>query len=72
MPVARWGTPFVERLLSEHYNWFVYAAVFLLGSIAFGIAMAIVTEFPVLRMRDRLFPSRGRPLNTGKTPLNPS
>jgi hypothetical protein len=32
--------------------------VYLAGSVAFGILMANLTEYPVLRIRDRLFPSR--------------
>ena len=58
MPVALWGTGVIHRLLSSHFNWFIYAGICILGSIAFGIVMAILIEFPVLRIRDRFFPSR--------------
>ena len=61
---AAWGTDIVHRLLSVQINWFMYAAFYLAGSLLFGIGMAILIEFPVLRMRDRFFPSRGKPLST--------
>ena len=64
MPVAIWGSAALARLLSPNSNWYVDAAFYLVGSIAFGIAMAVFTEFPVLRIRDRFFPSRGTALST--------
>jgi hypothetical protein len=36
----------------------VWIGVYLVGSILFGIAMAKLIEFPVLRLRDRFFPAR--------------
>ncbi len=36
----------------------------------FGIFMAAVIEFPVLRVRDHLFPSRGRPLTASAAQPN--
>jgi peptidoglycan/LPS O-acetylase OafA/YrhL len=38
-------------------------SAYILGSIAAGIAMAKIVEVPVLRVRDRLFPSRSVPLH---------
>lgn len=70
MPVAVWGTALTSRLVSQHNNWFVYAATYLVGSVAFGVAMSILTESPVLRLRDRLFPSRGAPLSSNPTGPN--
>jgi len=70
MPVALWGTAVISRLLSQHNNWFIYTATYLMGSIAFGVGMAILTEFPVLRIRDSLFPSRGAPLSSDATGPN--
>jgi peptidoglycan/LPS O-acetylase OafA/YrhL len=69
VPVAVWGTA-VVRLLFPQHNWYIYAATYLLGSIAFGVSMAILTEFPILRIRDRLFPSRGTPLSSDATGSN--
>ena len=70
MPVAIWGTAVVGRLFAQHNNWFIYAATYLLGSIVFGVSMAILVEFPVLRIRDRLFLSRGTPLSSEPTGPN--
>ncbi len=67
MAVAIWGTAAVGWLCSQSNNWFIYAATYLMGSIAFGVGMAILTEFPILRIRDRLFPSRGISLNSDVT-----
>lgn len=67
MPVALWGGGLLKRLLGEQYNWYTYATVYLVGSVCFGICMSLLIEFPVLRIRDRLFPSRARPLNYGKS-----
>ncbi len=61
MPVLWWGIPLAARVMKER-NWFVYAAVYFFGAIVWGIAMAALIEFPLLRLRDRLFPSRGNPL----------
>jgi peptidoglycan/LPS O-acetylase OafA/YrhL len=62
MPVAIWGTALVAKLFSYDRNWFNYAFTYLAGSIVFGISMALLVEFPFLRLRDRLFPSRGAAL----------
>jgi peptidoglycan/LPS O-acetylase OafA/YrhL len=43
-------------------RWYVYAACSLAGSILVGLLAAAAVEFPVLRLRDRLFPSRSNPL----------
>jgi peptidoglycan/LPS O-acetylase OafA/YrhL len=59
MPVAAWGVDLVRPLFSSHDNWYLYASIYLWGSIAVGVGMALLAEFPILRIRDRLFPSRG-------------
>ena len=38
-------------------GWLLYSAAYLFGSIGGGIMMARLIEHPVLRIRDRLFPS---------------
>jgi peptidoglycan/LPS O-acetylase OafA/YrhL len=70
MPVAMWAVPKVNRILGTTENWFVYAGVYLIGSVFFGILLAALVEFPVLRVRDHLFPSRGRPLTASGTKPN--
>jgi len=47
----------------------VLLAVYLLGSIALGIFFAKLVEFPVLRIRDRVFPALQRPPVSPNPPL---
>jgi len=61
MPVMVCGV----ALLPDYVGWGSRTVIYLAGSIAFGIAMALLIEFPLLRLRDRIFPSRGNPLHTG-------
>ncbi len=69
MPVAIGGAGFIAGALGQRDNWFVYAGIYLAGAVLFGIAMALLVEFPVLRIRDRFYPSRGRPLSTDAVQL---
>jgi peptidoglycan/LPS O-acetylase OafA/YrhL len=62
MPVAIWVVPLLAGAVKEQRNWFVYFTTYIFGSIVFGFVMSALVEFPLLRLRDRLFPSRGRPL----------
>jgi len=70
LPVRYWGTPLVERTLGAPMGFGIRAAVYVVGSLAFGFAMAKLIESPALAIRDRWFPSRshgplaGRPGNT--------
>jgi peptidoglycan/LPS O-acetylase OafA/YrhL len=70
MPVAIWGTAIFGGPLSPYQNWFAYAAAYLFGSIVFGVAMAVLIEIPVLRIRERLFPSRAMALSSDATGSN--
>jgi peptidoglycan/LPS O-acetylase OafA/YrhL len=67
MPVALLSRSVAARLPDAPSSWFIYCATYVVGSLAIGILMAVVIEFPVLKLRDRLFPSRARPLSTGRT-----
>ena len=58
MSMALWGVRLAQKLIGLHLNWYGYAAVYLVGSIMAGIVMAEIIEFPIIRLRDRLFPSR--------------
>jgi peptidoglycan/LPS O-acetylase OafA/YrhL len=60
MPVCIWGLAFVESALGEACGFGIRAAVYLLGSLGLGVLMARMLELPVLRLRDRWFPSRSR------------
>ena len=44
----------------------VYAAVYVLGSILFGVLLSKAVEMPALALRDRLSPSRSQPLLVSK------
>ena len=61
-PIGQWAVPKLNHLIGTEQNWFFYTAAYMIGSVLFGIFMASLIEFPVLRLRDHLFPSRGRPL----------
>jgi peptidoglycan/LPS O-acetylase OafA/YrhL len=60
MPVCIWGLAFVESELGPACGFGTLAAVYLLGSLAVGVLMARMLELPMLRLRDRWFPSRSR------------
>jgi peptidoglycan/LPS O-acetylase OafA/YrhL len=55
----------MRRIVDERAHWGVYLFLYVTLSIAIGIGMSLLVEFPVLRARDRWFPSRSRPLNVG-------
>jgi len=63
LAVALWAIPLFARAAGEHWNWPLYAVTYVTGSLAVGITMALLIEFPTLRIRDRCFPSRARPLS---------
>ncbi len=65
LPLALWGLPVLARMLIGHWNWYLYVALYLLGSLAVGIVMSKLVEVPMLRVRDRWIPSRGHPLSSG-------
>lgn len=71
VPLLIWGGLTVGRSLP----FGVWLAVYLVGSLVVGVAMARVIELPTLALRDRLFPSRSRPIATlskTPTPVTPS
>ncbi len=44
----------------------VYVAVYVLGSILFGVLLSKAVEMPALALRDRLSPSRSQPFLVSK------
>lgn len=62
LAVLEWGVHFVMHRVPGAYNWYLYIALYLVGAVVFGILMASIVEYPVLRLRDRFFPSRNSPL----------
>jgi peptidoglycan/LPS O-acetylase OafA/YrhL len=55
-----WVEAYLEKTVFRAGHWHAGAALFFAVSIVFGIVMALAVEFPVLKLRDRWFPSRGR------------
>jgi peptidoglycan/LPS O-acetylase OafA/YrhL len=68
MPVVAWVLPRAARLLGEYWTWSLHFVVYVVGAISLGILMALLIEFPVLKARDRWFPSRARPLKISYQP----
>ncbi len=69
-----WHFPTLFQLLPRFYKYLglpvssvLTFAVFAVASCAVGIGMAKLVEFPVLRLRDRLFPSRSTALAEAET-----
>ena len=60
MPVLYWLVPAIAGSFKAERNWYLYFLTCVLGSIGGGILLANLIEFPMLRWRDRHFPSRGR------------
>lgn len=58
MPVLDWGIPLVERLSGLTLNYGIRLGLYFVGSFCVGIIMSKAVEAPVLRLRDRWFPSR--------------
>ena len=71
MAVTYWGLKLVLPVVPG-LTWTAYVVGFVVGSIAVGLLMHAVVEAPMLRIRDRLIPSRSRkPLpvpGTGRRP----
>lgn len=62
LPVAAWGIAVPMFLFFEQVNWYFYAFLYIGGSLLAGSIMAAMIELPVLRLRDRLIPSRSKAL----------
>lgn len=58
MPVQRWGMAWLTQWLGHAPNWYTYCAIYLIGSFVVGWGAAKIVEYPVLKLRDRLYPSR--------------
>lgn len=59
LPVHDWLTPMALKVFPEYLSssWFLYASIYLSGSLIFGILLSKLTEGPILAFRDKLFPS---------------
>jgi len=56
-----WAGPYVLQHLDPFHGsgWYLYAPLYVASSIALGVLASWLVEMPVLRLRDRLWPSRG-------------
>jgi peptidoglycan/LPS O-acetylase OafA/YrhL len=61
MALMYWAMPSLKTSLS----WEVRTLIYLVGAFAIGIGMAHLVEAPVLRLRDRWYPSRTAPVHPG-------
>jgi peptidoglycan/LPS O-acetylase OafA/YrhL len=60
MPVATWGHSFVAKLIGyDSYLLYLFNAV--IGACAFGWVLSRLIENPILKLRDRFFPSQATP-----------
>src|SRR5947207_4090393 len=60
MPVQQWLIPIIEGVIDAPLHWYAYAAVYLVGSMVVGIEACRMIEYPMLRVRDRLYPVEPR------------
>ncbi|HUQ68848.1 MAG TPA: acyltransferase [Planctomycetaceae bacterium] len=58
LPVQVWGLHWLRSAVGGELNWFLYAGCYLGGALVIGILSSRLIEYPLLRVRDRLFPSR--------------
>ncbi len=64
MAVLRWLVP--EASVDPQTNWYLYSAVYLFFSILGGIVLSKTVEYPMLKLRDWLFPAvRGQATSPG-------
>jgi len=57
MALMYWAMPHLRAL---SISWELRTAIYMLGAMAIGTTMAYLLELPLLRYRDRKFPSRVR------------
>jgi peptidoglycan/LPS O-acetylase OafA/YrhL len=58
IPVNTWGLDFLARVHRLPGNRAAQFLIYLAGSLLLGIAMSKLVEYPALKLRDKLFPSR--------------
>jgi peptidoglycan/LPS O-acetylase OafA/YrhL len=64
-PVDVWGMGLLWRVFHRQLGGMSATTVYIVASCAFGILMSKLVEFPILRLRDRVFPGSGlESLNT--------
>ena len=61
LPVSVWGLTFARKVLRFQIGLKTGFVLYALGSIALGVFFSKTLEYPVLRLRDRFFPSMAGP-----------
>lgn len=61
MPVKIWGPMYATRWFGIPETPRTEATIYFVGSLILGIGLSMLLEWPVLALRDWLFPSRGAP-----------
>jgi peptidoglycan/LPS O-acetylase OafA/YrhL len=62
LPVLGYFMTWVEDTLGMRLPWWPRTLIGVTACIVFGIGISQLVEYRVLRFRDRVFPSRSRPL----------
>jgi peptidoglycan/LPS O-acetylase OafA/YrhL len=57
VPIALWLAPLVRRVFHISTGPYEDFGIYLVGSLVTGIVMSRLIEYPILRLRDRFFPS---------------
>jgi peptidoglycan/LPS O-acetylase OafA/YrhL len=57
LPVESWGFSFLGRILHVQVGRTVGLLLYMTAAIVFGIFLSRLIEYPVLRLRDRVFPA---------------
>jgi peptidoglycan/LPS O-acetylase OafA/YrhL len=65
-PIRMWTFVFITRVLHLPLGLWSGFAIYILATVSFGIFMSRLVEYPVLRLRDRIFPSASK----GTEPTN--
>ena len=68
MPVKLWGDMYLQRWFGWDTSLRRELLVYLIGSFAVGIFFSAIIEYPMLRLRDRWFPSQSKPVEPSMPP----
>ena len=60
MPVNAWGSGAIRIATGVQIGYWSHLFIYMIGSLIVGVLMAKLIEMPVLRIRDRYFPSRSQ------------
>lgn len=61
MPTQYWMFEILSYFLGN-FNWWLFAVMYFFGTFLIGIGMSKLIEYPVLKIRDKYFPSKSSPM----------